>query len=66
MTGRPTVQPLIPYPADDHDRQDEFSDLGLSATLEMLGRPSLDRRCVLTIGLLRTGLLVGCGVGRPR
>ncbi|WP_216322213.1 intradiol ring-cleavage dioxygenase [Deinococcus aestuarii] len=54
---------LPPYPADDHDHHDDFNDLGLSADLDMLARPVMDRRRVLGLGLLGIGLLVGCGTG---
>ena len=58
---RAAVQTVTPYPADDHDHHDDFNDLGLSADLGMLGRPTLDRRRVLAMGLLGIGVLVGCG-----
>ncbi|ABF44270.1 intradiol ring-cleavage dioxygenase (plasmid) [Deinococcus geothermalis DSM 11300] len=54
---------LQPYPADDHDHHGDFNNLGLSADVQMLARPLLDRRRVLSLGLLGIGLLVGCGTG---
>lgn len=54
---------ITPYPADDHDHHDDFNDLGLSADVNMLARPVMDRRRVLGLGLLGIGLLVGCGTG---
>lgn len=60
MTESRIVQP---YPADDHDHHDDFNDLGLSADVNMLARPVMDRRRVLALGLLGIGVLVGCGTG---
>ncbi|WP_424950188.1 intradiol ring-cleavage dioxygenase [Deinococcus sp.] len=58
------VNPIVhPYPADEHDPQGNFNDLGLNADLGMLVRPVMDRRRVLALGLLGIGLLVGCGSG---
>ena len=54
---------LQPYPADDHDHHDDFNNLGLSADVNMLARPVMDRRRVLGLGLLGIGLLVSCGTG---
>ncbi|MCP2014684.1 protocatechuate 3,4-dioxygenase beta subunit [Deinococcus sp. HSC-46F16] len=54
---------IRPYPADDHDHHDDFNDLGLNADMNMLARPVMDRRRVLSLGLLGIGVLVGCGAG---
>ncbi|MEF2280013.1 intradiol ring-cleavage dioxygenase [Deinococcus sp. YIM 134068] len=60
MTQR---QIITPYPADDHDHHDDFNNLGLTADVNMLSRPVVDRRRVLALGLLGIGVLVGCGTG---
>lgn len=54
---------LTPYPADGHDHHDDFNDLGLTADLNMLSRPVMGRRRVLTLGLAGIALLVACGSG---
>ncbi|WP_243398532.1 intradiol ring-cleavage dioxygenase [Deinococcus koreensis] len=54
------IPPLAPYPADDHDHHNDLNNLGLTADLNMLTRPVMDRRRVLSLGLLGAGLLVGC------
>ncbi|WP_412028407.1 intradiol ring-cleavage dioxygenase [Deinococcus yunweiensis] len=55
------TQLITPYPADDHDHHDDLNNLGLQADQTMLGKSVLDRRRVITLGLLGIGLLVGCG-----
>ncbi|GHF52056.1 protocatechuate 3,4-dioxygenase beta subunit [Deinococcus metalli] len=52
---------ITPYPADDHDHHDDVNNLGLQADSAMLARSAVDRRRVLSLGLLGIGLLVGCG-----
>ena len=53
--------PISPYPADDHDHHDDLNNLGLNADANMMSRSVVDRRRVLTLGLMGIAVLVGCG-----